>query len=490
MEPADLIAGRYRLVEPIAAGGMGDVWRAHDEVLNRPVAIKAMRSEMRDDATFGERFRHEARSIAALDHPGVVSVYDYGEVGDGAHGYAYLVMEFVDGESLGARMAREGRLGTAATMDVVAQVARALQAVHDAGIIHRDVKPDNVLIDSTGRAVLVDFGVARSGTSGDLTGTGQVIGTARYMAPEQVSRLPLSPATDLYALGAVAYHCLAGRPPFDGTNPITIALSQLSDEPEPLPRDVPPAVRGVVMTALAKDPDDRFAAASEMAASADAARATIAAAASAGEGDETIGAMPTVRHPAFGEAPTIAIRATAAVRPVARPGTGGTMTMPAAYAGPGGAPVRPRRRLMASLLGALALVVAGVVAAVSLSGGAGGRGPSGSQTSTRRPSPSSSSSWQFGTSDSGSSGGSSSPSAGSPSASPSGSGSAQASASAPPAGSGSGSGSGSGNPSNAPSPSDSGSQPSGKSGPSTTSSSSSGSSGSSPSSGPSGGSGS
>src|SRR6185369_782597 len=155
MTPGELIADRYRLREPIAAGGMGDVWRADDEVLGRIIAIKVMRSGMRDDPTFSARFRLEARSIAALHHPGVVSVYDYGETG----GDAYLVMALVDGESLGSRVAREGRLSAAVTMDVVAQVARALQAVHEAGIIHRDVKPDNVLIDGDGRVILVDFGV-------------------------------------------------------------------------------------------------------------------------------------------------------------------------------------------------------------------------------------------------------------------------------------------------------------------------------------------
>ena len=273
MTPGDLIADRYRLREPIATGGMGDVWRADDEVLGRSVAIKAMRSEVRADPTFSARFRLEARSMAALQHPGIVSVYDYGEVDDDSHGYAYLVMPLVEGESLGARVGRDGRLSPAATMNVVAQVARALQAVHDAGIIHRDVKPENVLIDDAGRAVLVDFGVVRAvtATAGDLTGAGQVIGTAGYMAPEQVSRRPLTPATDLYALGAVAYRCLSGAPPFVGGTPAAIALCHVYDEPPPLPDDVPPAVRGVVATAITKDPTQRYDSAAAMADAAEAA---------------------------------------------------------------------------------------------------------------------------------------------------------------------------------------------------------------------------
>jgi serine/threonine-protein kinase len=269
--PGDLIADRYRLLDQIAEGGMGNVWRADDEVLGRTVAVKAMRAEVRDDPTFSARFRLEARSIAALHHPGVVSVYDYGEVDGDGPGYAYLVMAYVDGESLGARVARDGRLPAAVTMDLVGQVARALEAVHEAGIIHRDVKPDNVLIDADGRAVLVDFGVVRSATASELTGSGQVIGTARYMAPEQVSKLPLTPATDVYALGAVAYHCLAGVPPFGGDNPIRVALSQVRDEAPPLPTDVPDEVRDVVATAMEKDPTDRYASAAAMADAAEAA---------------------------------------------------------------------------------------------------------------------------------------------------------------------------------------------------------------------------
>ncbi|MGK5681895.1 serine/threonine-protein kinase [Actinoplanes sp. URMC 104] len=265
--PGEILGGRYRLDDRIAAGGMGEVWRATDTVLGRDVAVKTLHADRAGDPGFQERFRHEARSMAALHHPGVADVYDFGETAGGTD--AYIVMARIDGEPLNQRIAERGRLSAAETMSVVAQAARALAAAHRAGIVHRDVKPSNLIIEPDGTVVLVDFGVARSAGSSTLTGAREVVGTAMYIAPEQVSKEPTGPPADLYALGVVAYHCLAGHAPFTGDNPIAIAMQHLNEPPPPLPADVPPAVQALVMRAMAKDPQDRFADGEAMAAAAD-----------------------------------------------------------------------------------------------------------------------------------------------------------------------------------------------------------------------------
>jgi serine/threonine-protein kinase len=247
---------------------MGDVWRATDTVLGRGIAVKMLHARRADDPGFQSRFRHEARAMAMLHHPGVADVYDYGETTDGDG--AYIVMAYIDGQPLDRRIAEAGRLDPATTMSIVAQAARALHAAHVEGIVHRDVKPGNLIIRPDGTVVLVDFGVARSASSTTLTGVDEVIGTALYIAPEQVSKRPTGPATDIYALGAVAYHCLAGHPPFLGDNPLAVAMHHLGDDPPPLPADVPAGVRELVSTAMAKDPADRFSTAAAMADAADA----------------------------------------------------------------------------------------------------------------------------------------------------------------------------------------------------------------------------
>jgi predicted Ser/Thr protein kinase len=262
MPKADqVLDGRYRLIEQIAAGGMGDVWRATDEMLRRTVAVKLMH-----DGRFGGRFRTEARAMAALHHPGVADVYDYGETttADGT-AQPYLVMACVEGQPLSDRIAERGALDPAEAMSVVAQTAQALQVVHDAGVIHRDVKPANLILGPDGRVVLIDFGVAVTPEAVDLTGAHEVVGTARYMAPEQVASEDITPAADIYALGAVAYHCLAGHPPYEGDNALAVALRHLDDDPPPLPADVPGDARRLVATAMAKDPAQRFPSASAMA---------------------------------------------------------------------------------------------------------------------------------------------------------------------------------------------------------------------------------
>ncbi|SCG61658.1 serine/threonine protein kinase [Micromonospora siamensis] len=269
-----MLSGRYRLDERVATGGMGDVWRATDQVLGRQVAVKVLLPALVSDPDFIARFRAEARIMAALRNPGIVQVFDCGEddLPDGSRA-DYLVMEFVEGEPLSRRIEAAGRLGVAETMSVVAQAAQALHAAHAGGIVHRDVKPSNLLVQEDGTVVLVDFGVARSANVTSITSTNAVPGTALYMAPEQASGRPVSGATDIYALGAVAYCCLTGGPPFTGENPLQVAVRHLDDEPPPLPEEIPAPVRDLVTRALAKEPTDRFATGAAMA---EAARAAVA----------------------------------------------------------------------------------------------------------------------------------------------------------------------------------------------------------------------
>ncbi|SCF21756.1 serine/threonine protein kinase [Micromonospora viridifaciens] len=267
-----VLNGRYRLDDRVATGGMGDVWRATDLVLGRQVAAKVLLPALVSDPDFIARFRAEARIMASLRHPGVVQVFDCGEdeLPDGGRA-DYLVMEFVEGEPLSKRIEAAGRLDVAETMSIVAQVAQALHAAHARGIVHRDVKPSNLLVQENGTVVLVDFGVARSTNVTSITSTNAVPGTALYMAPEQAAGRPVSGATDLYALGAVAYCCLTGGPPFTGDNPLQVAVRHLDDAPPELPADIPQPVRDLVARALAKDPAERFPSGSAMAAAARAA---------------------------------------------------------------------------------------------------------------------------------------------------------------------------------------------------------------------------
>lgn len=263
MEPRrPLVDDRYEFLRLLATGGMGQVWCARDTVLRRDVAVKVLRSEFTGNPTFLTRFRAEAQHTAALVHPNIAAVHDYGEVVPGPDGHgehvAYLVMEFVDGEPLSALLAREGRLAPERTLRLLRQVAGGLAAAHAAGVVHRDVKPANLLVTRDGTVKITDFGIASSTASVPLTLTGQVIGTAHYLSPEQAQGSRATPASDVYALGAVAYECLAGRRAFDGENSVQIALKQLREEPLPLPLDVPEQVRRLVERALVKDPAARF----------------------------------------------------------------------------------------------------------------------------------------------------------------------------------------------------------------------------------------
>src|SRR6266545_860264 len=259
LAPEVLLAGRYRLVHRLASGGMGQVWRAEDKVLGRPVAVKLLSSEFAEDRAFLDRFRTEARRTAALSHPGIASVFDYGEIEE-PNSTAYLVMELVEGAPLLAVLAREGRLDPERVLDVVAQAALALGAAHQAGVVHRDVKPSNLLIRRDGVVKVTDFGIARMIGEAPRSEIGLVVGTAAYLSPEQVACRPVTPASDVYALGVVAYECLAGRRPFTGEHPVAVALAHQRHRPPPLPSDVPEPVRALVEQAMAKDARTRPAA--------------------------------------------------------------------------------------------------------------------------------------------------------------------------------------------------------------------------------------
>ena len=259
-----LLGGRYTLTSPIASGGMGDVWRARDGVLGRDVAVKVMRNMGRPgalEATFAERFRDEARHSAALSHPNIATVYDYGE-DDGA---AYLVMELVEGEPLSQVIAR-GASSPARVRSVIGQAALALQAAHDGGVVHRDVKPANILLTPEGRVKLTDFGIARAGDGASYTRTGEVLGTPQYLSPEQALGHVATGASDIYALGIIAWEMLVGRKPFDAGSAVATALAQVNDPAPALPDDVPADLRRIVMSCLAKEPERRPASALALAA--------------------------------------------------------------------------------------------------------------------------------------------------------------------------------------------------------------------------------
>jgi eukaryotic-like serine/threonine-protein kinase len=252
---------RYELADLIAAGGMGQVWRGTDVLLGRPVAVKVLRSEYTGDPTFRARFRAEAQHAAGLSHPHIAAVFDYGETGatDGSgETLAYLVMELVEGEPLSAVLQRERRLSAAVTLSLLEQTASALAEAHRVGLVHRDVKPGNILVRDDGSVKITDFGIAWSAGSVPLTRTGQVIGTPQYLAPEVAQGHHATPASDVYALGLVGYECLTGHPAFDGDNAVTIALKQVRDDPEPLPEDLPGEVRTLIRRSLAKDPAARM----------------------------------------------------------------------------------------------------------------------------------------------------------------------------------------------------------------------------------------
>ncbi|CAB4530863.1 unannotated protein [freshwater metagenome] len=248
-----VFGGRYELKARLAIGGMGEVWQAVDKVIERQVAIKILKEEYLGDKAFRERFRAEARHAALVNHEGIASVYDFGE----EEGSAYLVMELVPGEALSTIIERERFLSAERVLDIVAQTASALHAAHQAGLVHRDVKPGNLLITPDGRVKITDFGIARAVDQVPLTATGQVMGTVQYLSPEQASGKSATALTDIYSLGIVAYEALAGKRPFTGESQVAIAMAHIKNPPPPLPESIPLAVRNLILACLAKKPERR-----------------------------------------------------------------------------------------------------------------------------------------------------------------------------------------------------------------------------------------
>ncbi|GAB4079999.1 serine/threonine protein kinase [Modestobacter muralis] len=395
MEPnGRLLGGRYELTGLIATGGMGQVWQGRDKVLARDVAVKVLRSEFTGDPTFLARFRSEAQLAAGLVHPNIATLFDYGEVPAAdprSEHLAYLVMELVRGESLSTVLHRDRRLTPERTLDVLRQSAAGLAAAHAAGVVHRDVKPGNLLLADDGTVKVTDFGVAVTAASQQLTQVGQVIGTASYLSPEQAEGARATPASDVYALGLVGYECLSGQRAFDGESSVQVLMAQIHDAPPPLPGDVPAPVRQLLDTAMAKDPARRFHDGAAFRDAVDAVRQGRAAS----DGPRTA-VLPAYREGAADRTVSVAAVAGAGARPPAS-----TRAMPPVRAGT--APVAPephrRRRLLVPLLALLAVaaIVLGGVALANRSDEAAtgtaptttSAAPSASPTaSSARPSPS------------------------------------------------------------------------------------------------------
>ena len=359
-----LLAGRYRLETRIAVGGMGEVWRAADAVLGRPVAVKLMRAEYAGHPEAMARFRAEAQRAAALSHPNIAHVYDFGEAAPG--GAAYLVMELVDGPSLAGLLAT-GPLDPVLVMDVLAQAAAGLQAAHTAGLVHRDVKPGNLLMNPAGVLKITDFGIAYAAGAAPVTQTGMIVGTPAYLAPERVAGRPASPASDLYSLGVAGYECLTGAPPYTGTA-AEVAAAHLHRSVPPLPPTVPPAVAAFIAELTAPDPAARPPSAGAAAARAaqlrDALRGgatTVQQAGGAGGWDGEWGPPAALASPPAG--------GPGGTQMLTHPPAEGSVWGGPAEGSPAGGGPRSRRNLLLAVAGAAVLVG---LAAWLLSGAGGG----------------------------------------------------------------------------------------------------------------------
>ncbi len=258
-----ILLGRYEVGRLLGAGGMAEVYEGHDRLLARRVAIKILLSQYAHDPAFLARFRREAQSAASLSHPNIVSVFDTGSEGD----TWFIVMEYVDGRTLKDIIRAEGALYWARAAEVAADVAGALAVAHARGIVHRDVKPGNVMLTTEGKVKVMDFGIARATAVPSITQTSAVVGTAQYIAPEQAQGLEVDGRTDVYALGCCLYEMVTGQVPFSGPTPVAIAYRHVREEPTPpraLNPDVPPPLERVCLKAMAKRPEDRYQTAAEM----------------------------------------------------------------------------------------------------------------------------------------------------------------------------------------------------------------------------------
>ncbi len=263
-ETPRVFSERYELNHLIARGGMAEVYRAHDRLLDRPVALKVLFPELSVDRSFVERFRREAQAAANLSHPNIVPVFDWGE----DTGTYFIVMEYIDGRPLSSILKSAGPLSAERTADIGAHVAAALGYAHKHGVVHRDVKPGNVLITDDGQVKVTDFGIARAvNTEESLTQTGAVMGTATYFSPEQAEGLGVDSRSDIYSLGVVLFEMVTGRPPFLGESPVAVASKHVRDNP-PAPRElnpqVPPTFEAIILKSMAKDPAHRYATAEEL----------------------------------------------------------------------------------------------------------------------------------------------------------------------------------------------------------------------------------
>ncbi|GAA3805224.1 MULTISPECIES: serine/threonine-protein kinase [Amycolatopsis] len=346
LSTGQLLADRYRLVHRIAVGGMGEVWQASDTRLDRIVAVKVLKAELSQDAEFLHRFRTEARTTASLNHPGIAAVHDYGETVAGEHAIAYLVMEHVDGEPLAGILMREGRLAADRTLDILEQAGNALQAAHERGLVHRDVKPGNILVTPNGTVKVTDFGIAKAADAAPVTRSGMVMGTAHYIAPEQALGHDAEPASDVYSLAVCGYECLAGHRPFLSENAVTVAMMHIRDLPPPLPPDVPPHARAVIEATLVKDPRQRYNSGGEFAAAIAAVRN--------GHALPTPSGLVQTYAPVVGPVAAVGPVSQPAMQPVSPPGMphpSGVLPMP----------VPPRRRVPIAVWVLLAVLVAGIV---------------------------------------------------------------------------------------------------------------------------------
>ncbi|MGP0027902.1 MAG: serine/threonine-protein kinase [Streptosporangiaceae bacterium] len=379
-----LLGGRYRLSGRIAVGGMGEVWRGTDELLDRPVAVKLLSAAHATDEAFRARFRAEARYAASLSHPNIAQVFDYGETSDDEEtpadlpsGGAYLVMELVPGEPLSALIARQRRLTVQDTLRIISQAADALTAAHEAGIVHRDIKPGNLLVTGDGTTKITDFGIARAmwaAQASHLTQTGMVMGTASYVSPEQATGGTITSASDIYSLGVVAYECLTGTPPFTAETPVAIAVAHMHRPVPPLPDDVPAPVAELVIGMLAKPPEDRPQSArwvadrarqlrNELPTSPDMVAATLAGAA------ELAGqiAPDALTDPALGASLTRADFGKAAITGAAMSGGAAPGEEPEGTGDPRHATHRRRSAFLAAAVSVALAAIGGTVAAVMLS---------------------------------------------------------------------------------------------------------------------------